>query len=173
MAEIVPQFHPLWKAGGNIGDACRGAIGEAEKLLDIGPGIRPYPFEGPCLRAEPHPNYAEKLEAAGHMVLRASAIQVLPLVGKSFDTIFMLDVIEHMTREEGKSVIEMAVERGRVVIFTPLGFMKQDGKDPWEMDGDYWQTHKSGWTPDDFPGWYHFVNKAFHGYMGAFVAINR
>ena len=41
--------------------------------------------------------------------------------------------------------------------------------------GQRWQEHRSGWTPDDFPGWRCFVEEHFHKrdgqYFGAFFAI--
>ena len=50
--------------------------------------------------------------------------------------------------------LALAKARQQVVVFTPHGFHKQEyvkgEKDAWGMNGTYWQTHRSGWTPEDF-----------------------
>jgi hypothetical protein len=38
------------------------------------------------------------------------------------------------------------------MIYTPNGFVPQD-EDKWGLGQVEWQTHRSGWTPDDFDGW--------------------
>jgi hypothetical protein len=79
------------------------------------------------------------------------------------------------------------VARRQVVIFTPLGFYPQsyepDERDRWGMTGGVWQTHRSGWQPDDFDsGWrviacrdFHHVdenNRPLEKPFGAFWAIH-
>ena len=66
----------------------------------------------------------------------------------------MLDVLEHMHKNEGIEVIELAKKKAikQIVIFTPKGFVQQT-VDSWNMGGEYWQTHRSGWLPGEFPGW--------------------
>jgi len=43
------------------------------------------------------------------------------------------------------------------VLFTPLGYMPQEvhagESDGWNLGGGERQEHKSGWYPEDFPGW--------------------
>lgn len=101
---------------------------------------------------EPYGPYADVLEDAGYMVCRETAKRALRYC--QGDAVYLLDVIEHMERHVGQCVIEMAVRAARcqVVIYTPMGFLEQT-HDAWGMGGERWQTHRSGWTPSDFPGW--------------------
>src|SRR4029078_10523678 len=80
---------------------------------------------------------------------------------KSVDSVFALDFIEHLDKQDGLRMLREAerVARQQIVVFTPHGFFPQSYDDPgkpdrWGMDGGYWQTHRSGWAPDDFgDGW--------------------
>lgn len=153
-----------------------------EILVDVGAGIRPQNMFR-CKRhicIEPHAEYSDALERGGYEVIRQDAIGGLAAVDDA-DTIIALDVIEHMTRGEGEEFIAKAVFKARdqVVIFTPLGFMPQSGgddADPWGMQGQKWQEHKSGWTPLDFNGWQCLQADEFHHLpgktYGAFFAIH-
>lgn len=154
-------------------------VERTEVLLDVGAGIRPqqmvYCKQHVCV--EPHGEYADLLEQKGYAVLRTTAVQALLRWRGQLDTIIALDVIEHMARAEGERFRDLAQQRARqqVVVFTPLGFMKQECDDapvdPWGMQGQLWQTHRSGWTPADFPGWECFEDKNFNDGAGAFFAI--
>ncbi|MGL5712289.1 MAG: hypothetical protein ACRCX2_04665 [Paraclostridium sp.] len=72
------------------------------------------------------------------------------------------------------------ITKQNLVIFTPLGFLDQshpDGIDAWGLDGVNWQTHRSGWTPEDFPSieggsWSFFVCSDFHHYNCNGVPLN-
>lgn len=149
----------------------------ADVLLDIGSGIRPQSFVqcGRQICLEAHGEYCDILRASGFDVIQATAPGGLADLDP-VDTVTAFDVIEHLTREDGLLLIaEMTLlARQQVVIFTPLGFMPQDGgveADAWGYQGQHWQAHRSGWTPEDFPGWRCFVDERFHGTFGAFFAI--
>jgi hypothetical protein len=104
---------------------------------------------------EPFAPYADRLEQAGYEVLRKTAFDALSSLDLGqFDAVYLLDVIEHMTRPGGGLVLSMAQALGpkQVVVFTPNGFLPQEG-DAWGLGGEYWQRHRSGWTPADFPDW--------------------
>jgi len=128
---------------------------ECETVLDIGAGVRPMQWYKPArhICVEPHGEYADRLAAAGYEVVRQTALEALqePREGHA---VYLLDVIEHMDKDEALEVIALA-QRGaaQVVIFTPYGFMEQ-GDDLWGLSGEYWQTHRSGWLPEEFPGWW-------------------
>jgi hypothetical protein len=135
-----------------------------ESVLDLGAGLRPMPWYKPKdhVCAEPHGPYADRLQAAGYVVWRRTALEMLALSRPGdFDAIYMIDVIEHMTRPHGESALRMAqaLEPKQIVVFTPLGFLPQEG-DAWGLGGEEWQKHRSGWSPKDFPGW------AIETYMG-------
>jgi hypothetical protein len=82
----------------------------------------------------------------------------------SVDTVFALDFIEHLEKEDGLQMLREAqrVARRQVVVYTPHGFFPQTYDDPekedrWGMDGGYWQTHRSGWDMEDFGDQWEFL----------------
>ncbi len=63
------------------------------------------------------------------------------LAPKQFNACVALDVIEHLTKEEGRQLL-CDMERlasKKVIVFTPNGFLPQTGT------GEDFQTHLSGW----------------------------
>jgi len=150
---------------------------ETDIALDLGCGIVPMNYFRPKLHimVEPWHEYAAIL-AHRHtsdksvLVLNTTAwIALRQLPDNSVDSIFLLDVIEHLQKEDGRRLIgEMErVARRQIVVFTPLGFMPQhveDGRpDAWGLSGAKMQEHKSGWTPDDFSDpWTFQVCETYH-----------
>lgn len=65
---------------------------------------------------------------------------------KSFDATISLDVIEHLTKEDGHKFLDNLekIAKKKIVIVTPNGFMIQHN----EVNG--LQEHLSGWTVEDF-----------------------
>lgn len=139
-------------------------------LLDIGAGIRPYVHkrwdwidDSVHVCVEPHAEYADVLrDTYPDVIVVRAKLQDCPSLfpERSFDHVCITDVIEHIERDEVLPLIEplCRIARVGVHIMTPIGFMEQsgyrgDGKDPWGLNGQAWQKHVSGWTPDDFPGW--------------------
>ncbi len=101
---------------------------------------------------EPHGAYCERLSAAGYEVVQRTAFEALR--DMNAQAIYLLDVIEHMEKDEAAQVLKLALEHAsiQVVVYTPLGFVEQH-EDAWGLGGEVWQTHRSGWTPEEFPGW--------------------
>ncbi len=168
----------------------------ADKVLDIGCGIRPQSLIEAKIHicAEPFSEYVEILQNryAGnprYIFLHGTADHILSLLPDySIDTIFLVDVIEHLEKEIGRTIIKECerVARKQIVLFTPIGFMHQesspDGTDGWGLHGAEWQDHKSGWTPEEFDdswdviacdGFHEFnaVGERFDPPIGAFWAI--
>ncbi|MDA8235876.1 MAG: class I SAM-dependent methyltransferase [Clostridia bacterium] len=147
-------------------------------ILDIGCGIRPQNYIKPQVHicCEPFGQYIEHLQNEikakydRHYVLInatwAEAIKLFPV--KSVDTVFLVDVIEHLEKEEALNLLKATEEisKQQIAVFTPLGFLPQlhpDGKDAWGLDGGAWQEHKSGWQPEDFDEtWDIYATKVFH-----------
>jgi hypothetical protein len=148
------------------------------RLIDVGPGIRPFDgFKAEThLCIEPHWEYAQILKDKNYPVINITARGILRWL-HGFETVLFIDVIEHMSKKDGEECIKYAkkIATKQVVVFTPLGFMKQetgeDGLDAWGMHGGHWQEHKSGWSPDEFEGWNILVGKNYHGTHSAFAAI--
>jgi len=136
-------------------------------VLDVGPGIVPQSRFVPqvhiCL--EPHPPYLERLRQEHpepRYVLLNGAWETGfdLLLDDSVDTVFAMDFIEHLEKDAGREFLAQAerVARRQIVVYTPVGFYRQDYQGPdapdrWGMDGGWWQTHRSGWEPEEFEGW--------------------
>ncbi|AAU03805.1 methyltransferase domain-containing protein [Rickettsia typhi] len=139
-------------------------ISPVYSVIDIGCGIRPQQYIIPDLLicVEPYKEYTEilkkNLSGTNSIIIpldAKSALSTLP--DKSIDSIFLIDVIEHIPKEIGKEILIKCtrIARRQIIIFTPLGFMPQEVHeiDGWNLHGGVWQEHKSGWYPEDFPGW--------------------
>jgi hypothetical protein len=140
-------------------------IRATEVVLDIGCGVAPERFFRPSLHicCEPFAEYVRALNHEfcrhpGFVVIQATALELLPLLpDKSVDSIFILDVIEHLDKQAGHRLLQACdrVARCQIVVFTPLGFLPQpyehdDDVDAWGFRGGKWQRHVSGWEPADF-----------------------
>lgn len=158
-------------------------IKNVDTILDIGPGIRPQNFIKPkthiCI--EPHKEYLDHLyqhkelddEVNYQFINEDWEYGIEQLQNQNIDSIFILDVIEHLEKEKAKTLLDKTCKLAceQVVIFTPLGFIDQkheDGKDAWGLNGGKWQEHKSGWVPEDFDdSWDTFICKNFHTHDNA------
>jgi len=152
----------------------------AASVMDIGCGVRPQtivndPAVLVCVEA--HAEYVAELRRrfAGTttLIIQGRVPDCLaPLPDRCIDTIMMLDFIEHLDPEAGRATLAECgrLARRQVVLFTPLGFMPQDESgetDGWGLHGQYWQTHRSGWTPEDFDDRWHVVAcRDFHQING-------
>lgn len=130
---------------------------EVDVVMDIGAGLRPMGWYKPWrhICVEPYTPYARLLERAGYYTVNMTAGAALCAQKPGFvQAIYLLDVIEHMTRLEGEAVLQAALDLKpkQIIVATPVGFYPQEG-DAWGLGGEYWQRHRSGWTPEDFPGW--------------------
>ena len=65
----------------------------------------------------------------------------------SFDCVVALDVIEHLSKEDGIRLLEAmeSIASRNVILLTPNGFLPQ----PPALDNPF-QEHLSGWTVDEF-----------------------
>jgi hypothetical protein len=168
----------IWTGNAEATALAKRKVIRTSVVLDVGPGIRPQAYFRPrihiCL--EPHLPYIERMRQGmgddpTYVFLNSTwdvAMRLLP--AKSVDTVFALDVIEHFEKQEGLKFLEEAerVARRQIMVFTPLGFYPQtfgdsDKSDRWGMDGACWQTHRSGWYPEDFgEGWELICCEACH-----------
>jgi glycosyltransferase involved in cell wall biosynthesis len=142
-----------------------------KSILDIGCGIAPqrYAEADKYTYVEPFADYLPQLldtvnQRTGlHQVLNHTWKGALPMIAdRSFESIFILDVIEHLEKEDGVELLKQTLSKAtkQVVIFTPYGFIEQehpDGIDAWGYKGGDWQKHRSGWVPDDFEGDWTFI----------------
>lgn len=152
----------------------RAAVRHGGLVIDVGAGIRPQTIvrADQIFCIEPYGPYADVLCENGYNVMVATAELGLQHIPQA-DTVVMIDVIEHMEKNEGLRVLARAREiAAQVVVFTPLGFIEQVG-DAWGMGGDIWQRHRSGWMPDEFADCTVLIDETFHKSKkhGAFFAI--
>ena len=65
----------------------------------------------------------------------------------SFDCVTLIEVIEHLPREQGEMLLEQCekIARVKVIVSTPNGFVFQA-----PMPDNPFQEHVSGWTTEDF-----------------------
>jgi len=151
---------------------------ESDILLDIGCGIKPQNLILPLVHicCEPFPEYIQvlsdkikNLNNCEYVILNVSwedALKIFP--SKSVDSVFLLDVIEHLEKDIALQLLKETEKicRKQIVIFTPLGFLPQehsDGLDAWGLHGGEMQEHKSGWMPFDFDkNWDIYLSEIFH-----------
>jgi hypothetical protein len=180
-----------WLEAQTLISAVTSKIKQVKLVLDIGCGIKPQKYIRPEIQIcwDPFAPYLEHLQTALagktsplYIYVNAGwaeAVELLP--PRSVDTIFLLDVVEHLEKTQGLQLLERTkpLVRQQVVVFTPLGFLPQhslDGKDRWGLDGGVWQEHQSGWLPEDFGvDWDVYAAQQFHlrddVEYGAFWAI--
>jgi len=126
-------------------------------LLDVGCGL--------CLRVgsfsvrtvigiDAHRPYLEnRVDRSPHIIplhMDASLMDRY-FMPKSISTVLFNDSIEHFEKNKAirllKSAEQIAVNR--VVIFTPRGFFRQKKFDYFQMNGESYQEHRSGWEPEE------------------------
>jgi len=152
-------------------------VSETEVVLDIGCGIKPQTFFKPRLHicCEPHDEYVAQLRkehagSPGIAIIQCTAQRAAGMLrDKSVDSVFLLDLIEHLDKEDGKRLLMECerIARKEIVVFTPLGFCPQEYQsgetDAWGFHGGAWQTHRSGWMPDDFDeSWGILASREYH-----------
>lgn len=169
----------VWGDADELFRAACSRMRAAHTVLDIGCGIRPQPFVDAAIHicCEPCEDYMHRLmvESSHEPKYVYLACDLARATGMfppgSVDSVFLVDVLEHIDKEAAlkslRNVVCMA--RSQVMVFTPVGFMPQqvalDGHDPWGMAGGAWQEHRSSWQPEDFPakdGWEVIACKDFH-----------
>lgn len=93
---------------------------------------------------EPFGPYLELARAnRTHDEFHQKLITDLDFKPDSFDAVIMIDVIEHMSEEDGLVALKLAEKwaRKKVIINSPNGFIAQKS-----LDGNPLQEHKSGWS---------------------------
>jgi hypothetical protein len=98
------------------------------------------------------------------------------LMSGKYDIVFMIDVLEHLPKEDGITFLhELGLIASMVLIWLPLGECPQE-----PYDNNPHQKHLSTWVADDFKAWplstLHVLT-AFHTHFdppvdAAFVVIN-
>jgi len=96
---------------------------------------------------EPFGGYLEKSkERKIHSEYVGKMIQELDYAENSFDAVILMEVIEHLSKEDGLKVLELANNwaRKKVVVSTPNDYIEQN-----PVDGNKFQKHLSGWSVEE------------------------
>lgn len=91
--------------------------------------------------------YLEKCRGrAYHNELILCDVRFLPFKDESFDVVVCFEVLEHLEKRDGLTLIGQLerLARRQVMISTPVGFQRQG---PWQ--GNPHEVHVSGWLPND------------------------
>lgn len=157
-------------------NAVESKIKKTDVVLDIGCGIMPMNYFRPSLHImlEPWKEYVDVLrdryvDDKSILLINDDGLFTEKISDKSVDTVFMLDVLEHISKDTGKKILSECerIAREQIVVFTPFGFMPQhvdhDVKDAWGLSGNSLQEHISGWLPREFSAdWDHFICMDYH-----------
>jgi len=97
--------------------------------------------------------FLEKIQAGcPFAVINADALEIGSLfLPDSFDLVLLLDIVEHLEKDDSLKLIGMAeqIARVAVIVETPKGYVPQN-IDIWGWGGHEYQTHRSGWEPAEF-----------------------
>jgi SAM-dependent methyltransferase len=79
-----------------------------------------------------------------------NAVEFIISCNDLYDAIILIDFIEHLPKELGIRFLNEChrVVKRRIIVWTPNGFYPQS-HDAYEMNGEEWQTHRSGWVAED------------------------
>ncbi|QQE80324.1 hypothetical protein [Alicyclobacillus sp. SO9] len=142
----------------NVHATLRNLVNGSDSLLDVGSGLCLNSHEYNCkviLALEVHRPYLEKRKnTQPHLIpINEDAMNIQKLfLPKTVSTVLLNDVIEHFPKDDGLHLLQMCEEiaNKRVVVFTPRGFFPQKAYDHFDMGGESYQEHRSGWEPEDF-----------------------
>ena len=64
----------------------------------------------------------------------------------TFDCVILLDVVEHLKKDEGLRLLDNVerIARKKIFVVTPNGFLPSGA-----FDNNPWQIHRSGWTVEE------------------------
>lgn len=92
--------------------------------------------------------YLKKAREKGiHNEYVFNKIENLDFEDNSFDAVILIEVLEHLTKDEGKKILSKAKKWAakKVVVTTPNGFIEQA-----PVDKNPLQKHLSGWSAEEF-----------------------
>jgi len=117
-------------------------------VLDLGCGpsspVATIPGLSRKVGVEPFEPYLNRaISNKTHDEFVCALISDLSFGQSEFDAVLLIDVIEHMSKEEALDVLALAEKwaRKRVIINSPNGFVPQSA-----LDGNPLQEHLSGWS---------------------------
>lgn len=85
-------------------------------------------------------------------VVRADVRRLPRLIGgRKYDLVFSSQTLEHLEKDEGEKALKSweKLARKRIVISTPVGFIKYEPIGFKGIEENPFQKHRSGWTPEE------------------------
>lgn len=131
-------------------------INSSNSILDIGCGIGDYlkytNTNQRVVGVEPHLPYLLKAKEVAPWVefVNNEAIDFFSSTEEKFDCILLIDILEHLEENDAIKLVEEAKKHCNGIIFSqiPIGVHEQH-EDIWNLGGEFWQTHRSIWTPEN------------------------
>ncbi|WP_242833522.1 class I SAM-dependent methyltransferase [Desulfosporosinus youngiae] len=131
-------------------------LSDSDTVLDVGCGVGETLEKFSCpikIGVDAHRPYLENAKSGEHFLkinFRAECLKEL-FLPNSIDTVTLIDVIEHFEKEVAWDVLQQVEEIAakRVIIFTPRGFFRQLDVDHYNLGGESFQRHRSGWEVED------------------------
>lgn len=124
-----------------------------KKYLDLGIGYgkygvlaKEYVWPTKLDGIEAHADYITDLQRSVYDTIYIQDLMEFPFNDKVYDLYLMIDIIEHLTKEDGEKLLQMIP--GDIIISTPKEFYQDD-------HGDVWERHKSLWSEDDLRDYEH------------------
>ncbi|MFA5374637.1 MAG: glycosyltransferase [Dehalococcoidia bacterium] len=145
---LQPLYRRLFPA---LSTLLKNAVANCDMVLDLGCGYSSLlqycnvPFSVGVELFEP---YLEESSKKGiHSQYIRADVREIEFVSKSFDAVIAMDVLEHLTKEEGAILLAKMEQwcRKKVVISTPNGYIWQD-----DCNNNPLEQHKSGWSTKEF-----------------------
>lgn len=146
----VMQYQPKSILDCGIGFGKYGVL--FREYLDIWDVEKPYSEKKVKITGvEAFPAYENPVWQAYDKVYTEDILSILPdLAQEKFDLLFMGDVIEHFTKEEGMRILS-SLNYKHLIIVTPRIVSVQDA-----VYGNSYEVHKSQWDENDFPNMFHY-----------------
>lgn len=128
----------------------KGELSDCKSVLDLGCGSNSsiqfcdIPFSVGVELFEPYIKESKKKRIHNQYI--KADIRHVEFKSKSFDAVLCVEVLEHLTKQDGHKLIKRIENwtRNKIIITTPNGYLWQDG-----YDNNILQEHKSGWMVED------------------------
>ena len=149
---IVTTYKPKSIVDVGIGFGKWGVL--FREYLDIWQTDKPYKERKTLIYGiEAFAEYENPIWQVYDQIFVKDILTILPLLNQlgKFDLLFLGDIIEHFTKEEGKRILT-EIEYDKIIVITPEVVSEQGA-----VYNNAFEIHKSSWSQEDFPGFNHYI----------------